>query len=147
MSHLNNEFLSNRQTAKADWAEHAQKQKTSLPHRPYVVWHSAQIMLYLNRRSGATSDVIAMQITKSHIHNLKHSVLSNVRCSHIRFICIFITSTISEMYIVSTNIYQTFASNLMHNFDYFQVVKTEPSHYSLPAGCDNSLVNISMFIE
>jgi len=30
------DFLSNRQTAQADWAEHAQKQKTSLPHRLLV---------------------------------------------------------------------------------------------------------------
>jgi len=59
----------------------------------------------------------------------------------------FITSTISEMYIVPTNIYQTFASNVMDSFDYFQVVKTGPSHYSLPARCDNTPVNISMFIE
>jgi len=34
MSHLSNETVSIKlgQTAQADWAEHAQKQKTSVPH-------------------------------------------------------------------------------------------------------------------
>jgi len=51
------------------------------------------------------------------------------------------------MYIVPTNIYKIFASKLMHSFDCFQVVETDPSRYSLLARCDNSPVSILMFIK